>query len=407
QPTFVITVDDPQRVGDPIRAYTMYTVHTRTTSPLYSKSTFSVLRRYSDFLWLYETLSLNNPGVVVPPVPEKKPVGRFDANFVQQRRNALEKCIQKIASHPVLQKDPDLKLFLESDTFALDIKHRKAEIAHEKGGLMASIGQSVIGPRFYETDEWFDRQKAYLDSLESQLRGLVKAIDTVSRHRSEVAAATGEFAQTVSDLASSDVGQQLSASLAGLADVERKAQDLQNAQAQEDTITILSTADEYARLINSVRMAFTSRIRTYHAWQQADSQAKRAKQQHETTRAQGKMTADQIPRSLSQVAEAERRALDAKTDFEQVSRLVKTEVARFEQERIEDFKSSLEAFLDGMITRQKQVRLELFRRGHTFTLMFTLHSSLPHGKTTSRLYSRRSARQLQGRQESRPSLFPS
>ena len=35
---------------------------------------------------------------------------------------------------------------------------------------------------------------------------------------------------------------------------------------------------------------------------------------------------------------------------------MKSEVARFEQERIEDFKSSLEAFLDGMITRQKDVR---------------------------------------------------
>jgi sorting nexin-1/2 len=66
---------------------------------------------------------------------------------------------------------------------------------------MASIGQTIAGPRFHETDEvrvltydilshllmygvqWFDRQKAYLDSLESQLRGLVKAIDAVARHR--------------------------------------------------------------------------------------------------------------------------------------------------------------------------------------------------------------------------------
>lgn len=35
----------------------------------------------------------------------------------------------------------------------LQIKHRKAEIAHERGGLMASIGQTITGPRFYETDE--------------------------------------------------------------------------------------------------------------------------------------------------------------------------------------------------------------------------------------------------------------
>lgn len=79
------------------------------------------MRRYSDFLWLYETLSVNNPGVVVPPVPEKNPFGRFDDNFVRQRRIALEKCIQKIANHPVLAKDADLKMFLESDSFALDV----------------------------------------------------------------------------------------------------------------------------------------------------------------------------------------------------------------------------------------------------------------------------------------------
>ncbi|KAI0057475.1 Vps5-domain-containing protein [Artomyces pyxidatus] len=355
QPVFTITVDDPQKVGDPIRGYTMYTVHTRTTSPLFSKSSFSVLRRYSDFLWLYETLSLNNPGVVVPPVPEKNPFGRFDDQFVQQRRFALENCITKIANHPVLGKDPDLKLFLESDTFSLDIKHRKAEIAQERGGLMASIGQSFVGPRFVETDEWFDRQKAYLDILESQLRGLVKAIDVVAKHRTELAVAMGEFAQTIGDLAASELGSSLTHSLSALAEVERKTQAAEAAQAQADLATIMTTSDEYARLINSVRMAFSSRVRMYHAWQNADADSRRVRQTHERNRAQGKISTDRLGYSLNQIAEAERRALDAKQEFEQVSRLVKSEVARFEQERIEDFKSALERFLDGMIERQKEI----------------------------------------------------
>lgn len=355
QPVFVITVDDPQKVGDPIRSFTMYTVHTRTTSPLFQKSAFSVLRRYSDFLWLYETLSINNPGVVVPPVPEKNPFGRFDDQFVRQRRFALEKCIQKIANHPVLGKDSDLRMFLESDSFALDIKHRKAEIAHERGGLMASIGQTITGPRFHETDEWFDRQRAYLDSLESQLRGLVKAIDTVARHRAELAVASGEFAQTVSDLSSSDVGKQLSSSLVGLAEVEQKAQEIQTTQAEQDMVTLMSTVDEYTRLINSVRLAFSSRVRTYHAWRTAESDLLRTKQTHEKNRSQGRIPTERLGHSLSHIAEAERRALDAKHEYDHVSKLVKTEVARFEQERIQDFKDSLHAFLEGMISRQQEL----------------------------------------------------
>jgi sorting nexin-1/2 len=42
--------------------------------------------------------------------------------------------------------------------------------------------------------------------------------------------------------------------------------------------------------------------------------------------------------------QAERRALEAKQEFEHASWLVKTEVTQFEQERIEDFKKSPSIF---------------------------------------------------------------
>jgi sorting nexin-1/2 len=47
--------------------------------------------------------------------------------------------------------------------------------------------------------------------------------------------------------------------------------------------------------------------------------------------------------------------MDAKREFDQCSRLIKSEMARFEQERIDDFKEALQAFLGGMISRQKEV----------------------------------------------------
>ncbi len=57
----------------------------------------------------------------------------------------------------------------------------------------------------------------------------------------ELSIATGEFSQAIADLSTSDVGKQLSGALAGLAEVEKKSQDLQNVQAQEDVVTIMST----------------------------------------------------------------------------------------------------------------------------------------------------------------------
>lgn len=146
----------------------------------------------------------------------------------------------------------------------------------------------MAGSRFYETDEYFDSKKTYLDSLEAQLRSLVKSIDQVSKHRMEMAQAVSEFSDRLKDLAEngdfntglhsgmsnnqsllsklviycigSPQAQNLSQALMGLADVERKAQELHMLQSEQDMLTIMGTVDEYARLIGSVRVRANCRL---------------------------------------------------------------------------------------------------------------------------------------------------
>ncbi|GAW00449.1 Vps5-domain-containing protein [Lentinula edodes] len=325
------------------------------------------------------TITVDDP----QKVGKKGYVGRFDEGFIRQRRFALEKCIQKIANHPVLCKDSDLKLFLESDTFALDIKHRKIDPGSPgpSSGIISSIGQTLTGTRFYETDDYFDSKRTYLDSLEAQLRSLVKSIDLVSKHRMEMAQAVSEFSDHVKELAEggdfntglnvsgSSQAQQLSHTLMGLAEVERKAQELHVLQSEQDMITIMGTVDEYARLIGSVRMAFSSRGRMYQAWKNADVDVIRVKQVHERNRGTSayggnsptpggslsKGAGGALGHSLSQIAESEMRAAQAKRAFENTSRLCKAEMARFEEERVEDFRDALRAWLEGMIGRQSEL----------------------------------------------------
>jgi hypothetical protein len=57
----------------------------------------------------------------------------------------------------------------------------------------------------------------------------------------ELALVIAEFGQTMSDIAQSDVGKVLARALSGLADVERKAQDIQDRQSRQDVMTIMST----------------------------------------------------------------------------------------------------------------------------------------------------------------------
>lgn len=52
-----------------------------------------------------------------------------------------------------------------------------------------------------------------------------------------------------------------------------------------------------------IQLAFNSRIRTYHTWQNADAEVRRVKQNHERARGQGRIPADRLGHSLSVMAE--------------------------------------------------------------------------------------------------------
>jgi sorting nexin-1/2 len=97
--------------------------------------------------------------VVVPPPPDKQAVGRFESNFVEARRAALEKMLNKTAAHPTLQHDSDLKLFLESDAFNVDVKHkeRKEPNLGESKSVLSSFGINVgSANKFVEQDDVSD-----------------------------------------------------------------------------------------------------------------------------------------------------------------------------------------------------------------------------------------------------------
>lgn len=67
---------DPHKVGSVGSQHVLYTVRTVTSSLAFRKKDFSVLRRFSHFLWLFDALTSNNPGVIVPGMPEKSALGQ-------------------------------------------------------------------------------------------------------------------------------------------------------------------------------------------------------------------------------------------------------------------------------------------------------------------------------------------
>ena len=79
--------------------------------------------------------------------------------------------LNKTAAHPTLQHDGDLKLFLESESFNVDVKHkeRKEPGLGESKGMFSGLGLSVGGGgKFVEQDEvgCFDAWETIADVFE-------------------------------------------------------------------------------------------------------------------------------------------------------------------------------------------------------------------------------------------------
>lgn len=315
-------------------------------------------RRYRDFLWLYTALHNNNPGVVIPPPPEKQAVGRFDTNFVEARRSALERMLNKVAAHPILQHDSDLKIFLESDAFNVDIKHRehKEPGLGENKGMFSSFGLGNSGgPKFIEHDDWFHDRKIYLDALENQLRALLKAMESVVAQRRGLAEAAGELSQSLHSLATVEIAPSLSGPLEGLSDIQLRIRELYERQAQQDVLTLGNTIDEYIRLIGSVKMAFQQRQKSYHTWHTAEAELAKRKSTQDKLMRSGKSQQDRLNQLQADVADGERKCHQARLLFEDMGRLMRGELERFEKEKVEDFKSGVETFLEGAVEAQKEV----------------------------------------------------
>ncbi|KAI9891795.1 MAG: Vacuolar protein sorting-associated protein 5 [Vezdaea aestivalis] len=350
-PKFDITVGDPHKVGDLTSSHIVYQVRTKTTSKGYRQPEFAVSRRYKDFLWLYNALHNNNPGVVVPPPPEKQAVGRFDTDFVESRRAALERMLNKTASHPILHHDGDLKLFLESEAFNIDVRNRekKEPGIGESKSMFGSIGGAFSvssSSKFIEHDDWFHEKRVYLDALENQLKALMKAVDTVINQRKELAAAAGEFSSSLQALSTVELAPTLSTPLGGLSDLQIRVKELYERQAQQDILTLGITIDEYIRLIGSIKQAFSQRQKAYHTWHSAESEMLKRKATQDKLSRQGKSQQDRLNQLSADVIDAERKVHQSRLTFENMGRLMRNELERFEKEKVEDFKSGVETFLE-------------------------------------------------------------
>lgn len=186
-------------------SHVTYNVNTVTTNEAYKYSQSVVVRRYSDFLWLHDILAEEYPYAVIPPMPQKNALNRFEIDFVEERRNALQYFIRSVCANPLLKDSKRVRSFLTSDDEKFDEEKAETKSSLKDdltnpmkllkfvGNGLVSVGKQVeksmnqqLGGEapLSKEDEKLAKYVEYLNDVSSQITALAShAQDFVDNQR--------------------------------------------------------------------------------------------------------------------------------------------------------------------------------------------------------------------------------
>ncbi|KAM9854209.1 sorting nexin-1a isoform 2-T2 [Aulostomus maculatus] len=361
-----VSVTDPEKIGDGMNAYMAYRVSTQTSLSMFRNKTFTVRRRFSDFLGLYEKLAEKHGpnGVIVPPPPEKSilgmtkvKVGKEDsssADFLERRRGALERYLERVVNHPSLLQDPDVREFLERD----ELPRAVSTQALSGAGFLKMINKatdavSKMTIKMNESDVWFEEKLQEVESTDQQFRKLHALVESLVIHRKELSLNTASFAKSAAMLGSAEDNTALSRALSQLAEVEDKMEQLHQEQAANDTFRFAELIADFIRLLGAVRGSFDHRMKAWQRWQDATTMLQKKREVEAKLLWANKP--DKLQLAKEEIAEWEAKVTQYERDFERVSATVRKEVVRFEKEKTKNFKTKIIQYLESLLQSQQQL----------------------------------------------------
>ena len=180
-------------------------------------------------------------------------------------------------------------------------------------------------------------------------------MDGVIKQRKDLAEAANDFSSSLHALSTVELSKTLSSPLDQLSELQIRIKELHERQAQQDVLTLGITVDEYIRIIGSIKLAFQQRQRAYTSCHAAESELIKRRGILDKLQRQGKTQQDRLTQANAEVSESERKLHQARVLFDDMGRLMRAELDRFEREKVDDFKSAVETFLESAVEAQKEL----------------------------------------------------
>ncbi|XP_035510628.1 sorting nexin-7 [Morone saxatilis] len=253
-----VSVDNPESHVTAIETFIMYRVVTKTTRSEFDSSEYEVRRRYQDFLWLRSRLEENHPTLIVHPLPEKfvmkSMVERFNNDFIETRRKALHRFLNKISDHPILSCSEHFKVFLTAEEL---MSHRKQGpgFLSRMGETVRAVANSVRGLR--SRPEEFTVMQEYVENFSSKICSVDKVTQRIIKEQKEYLDELKQYSPTYTQWAESE--EELAEPLKGVAScVERCSKETEE-QIQHLSEALVPALHEYVLCAETLKAVMRRR----------------------------------------------------------------------------------------------------------------------------------------------------
>lgn len=266
-----ITVTEPAKLLDKYGSgYIGYSIKSNANRKGFLAGGITVSRRYSDFSWLYKELSRKYPGIIIPPIPAKQSfTNKSSDDFIESRRRALEKFLERVSDHYTLGFASDFVLFLEADEETLlaamtsfdekeSSKDSSASLSDRATSWMSAkvATKPILEPT--QADIKVEEIAAYVKNLQKHISSITKKADALLKQEKEMSRAYFEFSQSFTYLGQSE-GDALGSVLV---EFGKSTENLSKASANStvnQVVQFLEPLEEYNRLMDSIKMSLGHR----------------------------------------------------------------------------------------------------------------------------------------------------
>ena len=161
----------------------------------------TVARRYNDFKWLRSVLCTQFPGLFVPPLPPANVIGRFEDSFIEERRQDLERFLNRIEETKAFSESAAFLMFLSRPETTLSEGKKEVEegfASRSESEIAAVLNANFADLEEVELDEdvhsaQIPQIKEFLTKIDAQMTAVNKSALRLFKHLHFVSAEMSAF----------------------------------------------------------------------------------------------------------------------------------------------------------------------------------------------------------------------